>query len=133
MEQAIPDRRLLWRSVRRVSSLSVVAEAVADASQTCNAVHLERWSSGWRWSPAHRGGGYPLLRTVARHLNVEHHLLILPFDTNADGYAFVPHRGGRSSPIATISVEFTKPLEPDEVRRLLGSMSKDGPLNLTVR
>lgn len=41
----------------------------------------------WRWSLAHRGGSYPLLRITARFLRVNYARIIIGFRTIADGYA----------------------------------------------
>lgn len=67
--------------VLRGSSLREVASAIAHATAThCPLiVYVEQRGADYRWSPAHRGGPYPLLRTVAKMLGVDHHQLVLPF------------------------------------------------------
>ena len=82
-----PDaRRLeLLRRVFEPSSLDEVAEAVAVASEHERRVYVERVDNGYRWSPTHRGGGYPLLRITARFLRVDHTLISVGFRTVTDG------------------------------------------------
>jgi len=65
----------------RTSSLAATAGAIARASTRYRPllVYVERRPGGFRWSPAHRGGPYPLLRTAAVVLGVDHHRLVLPF------------------------------------------------------
>ena len=71
------------------SSLDDVASAIADYVAAGNTtVYVERRASRYRWSPAHRGGAYPLLRIVARYLECAHTEIVLPFVT-VDGYAVV--------------------------------------------
>ena len=51
-------------------------------------VYVERRDNAYRWSIAHRGGAYPLLRELARFLDVPYGSIILPFGT-VDGWAIV--------------------------------------------
>lgn len=51
-------------------------------------IHVERRDNAYRWSIAHRGGAYPLLRELARFLDVPYESIILPFGT-VDGWAIV--------------------------------------------
>ncbi len=110
------EGRGLWRSVGRVSSLAEVCEAISAASTRGDAVHVERWASGWRWSPAHRGGPYPLLRIVARLLEIPHHGIPMPYKTNPQRCAFVPPNR-RSRPLATATLTPEGPLDAGEARR----------------
>jgi hypothetical protein len=41
-------------------------------------VYVERRIDLYRWSPAHRGGPYPLMRVTARFLQTDYHALVLP-------------------------------------------------------
>jgi hypothetical protein len=112
-----PERLRLARSMRRVSSLAVVAEAVAEATRTDREIYVERWASGWRWSLAHRGGAYPLLRIVARFLQIPHDALMLSFDTTTDGYAyFRPPPRNPARPRGWTVLRFDRPATAEEVR-----------------
>jgi len=51
-------------------------------------IYVERRDDAYRWSIAHRGGAYPLLRELARFLDVPYESIILPFGT-VDGWAMV--------------------------------------------
>jgi hypothetical protein len=82
-----PTRLQLLQSVFEPSSLATVAEAVAAVTEHETQVYVERLSDGWRWSLAHRGGSYPLLRITARFLQVEHHKIIIGFRTLPDGFS----------------------------------------------
>ncbi|MGZ8761194.1 MAG: hypothetical protein ACXWXV_11585, partial [Aeromicrobium sp.] len=64
-------------SIRRGARLDAVAGAVAAASGKTRFVYVERRGSLFRWSPAHRGGPYPLLRETAKVLGTDYHELIL--------------------------------------------------------
>jgi hypothetical protein len=82
-----PERLLLLRSVFEPSPLPVVAEAVSAATEHETHLYVERLDNGWRWSLAHRGGSYPLLRISARFLNVSHNRIMVGFRTLPDGFA----------------------------------------------
>ena len=51
-------------------------------------IYVERRDDTYRWSIAHRGGAYPLLREVARFLDVPYESIILPFRT-INGWAII--------------------------------------------
>jgi len=119
------ERQRLWESVRRVSTLERVCEAMSAATAGNRAFHVERWTTGWRWSPAHRGGAYPLLRVVAQYLGIPYQTVLLPFETNASGYAVVPHsKRARSGPQRTTTLKFDGPADEHEVRtRILAALT----------
>ena len=65
-------------SITRGSSLAVIAQDLSRASSVTPLHYVERRADVYRWSPAHRGGPYPLLRTVAKALGINHYGLVLP-------------------------------------------------------
>ena len=67
------------------SPLEVVAEAVSAASETERRLYVERRSGLYRWSLAHSGGAYPLLRIAARFLGIDYHRNYVGFRTLPDG------------------------------------------------
>jgi len=84
-----PERLRLVQSVFELSPLDDVAEAVAVASETEQHIYVERIGDQYRWSPTHPGGGYPLLRIMARFLHVDYTRIMVPFRTVADGVCVV--------------------------------------------
>jgi hypothetical protein len=58
---------------------------VSTASETMNRVYVERQSDLYRWSPAHSGGSYPLLRITALFLGADHQRIYIGFRTLPDG------------------------------------------------
>jgi len=82
-------RVALIQSNRVWSVLGDVAEAVSVASETERCVYIERRSDLYRWSLAHSGGAYPLLRITARFLGIDYHRLYVGFRTLPDGTAIL--------------------------------------------
>ena len=80
-------------SMRHGASLAVICESVSRASAVTPLHYVERHGGLYRWSPAHRGGPYPLLRTLAKLLGVDHHTIVLPFETH-DGFCVVSRGEG---------------------------------------
>jgi hypothetical protein len=80
-----PTRVELLRRAFEPSSLDEVAEAVSVASEVERQVYVARFGDRYRWSLAHRGGAYPLLRITARFLRVEHYELVIGFRTVDSG------------------------------------------------
>ena len=104
-------------SIRRGARLDAVAHAVAAASGKTRFVYIERRGSLFRWSPAHRGGAYPLMRETAKVLGVDHHRIILPFRTLPTGLAIVNAEPPYSSPADGWTVlEFESAESVQEVR-----------------
>jgi len=68
-----PERIAYAVRILRPCPLDEVADAVAAyATSTGGAVYVERVDGQYRWSPATRGGAYPLLRLLARFLGCAH-------------------------------------------------------------
>jgi hypothetical protein len=67
------------RVFARPSALASVVRALSVAAISSPLVYVERRGDRYTWSPAHRGGPYPLLRVVAKVLGVDHHGIVLPF------------------------------------------------------
>lgn len=84
---ADPDRVAFIETTRVPSSLDDVSAAIATYTKHAGAAYVERFGERWRWSPAHRGGAYPLLRIVARFLRIDYHRIVVPFGTVLDGWA----------------------------------------------
>jgi hypothetical protein len=80
-----PTRLQLPQSVFEPCLLATVAEAVSVATEHETQIYVERLSDGWRWSLAHRGGSYPLLRITARFLRVDYRKIMIGFRTLPDG------------------------------------------------
>lgn len=88
-------RRKLAGTMMEPSRLGDVVDAIATFGSRPHAkVYVERRGSGYRWSVAHRGGPYPLLREVARFLDVEPHAIIVPCAA-VDGWTIVAPEGPR--------------------------------------
>lgn len=66
-----PERERLSRSVFRWSPLEEVAEAISVATEKFHDIYVERLGDQYRWSFAHTGGPYPLLRITARFLQMD--------------------------------------------------------------
>lgn len=85
----VEDSPELWaaliQSTRMWSPIETVVEAVSTASETMNRIYVERRSDLYRWSPAHRGGCYPLLRITALFLGADHQRIYIGFRTLPDG------------------------------------------------
>ena len=71
------------------SSIEQVASAIVVASTGLHWIYVERRGTQYRWSFAHSGGGYPLLRVVAQYLGVDHRRLIIGFRTLENGIAIL--------------------------------------------
>jgi len=113
-----PTRRHLLRSVFEPSPLAAVAEAVSVATQHETQIYVERFSDGWRWSLAHRGNGYPLLRITARFLRVDYHRIIIGFRTLDDGYSILcEDPDAFRTPDAGAVIEFGRGSTPAAVKQ----------------
>ena len=132
---ARPDeqRAALARSIMEISSLRKVASAVAAATEHERRIYVERTARGWRWSPVHPGGAYPLLRITARFLKMDYHRLLIPFRTLDDGNTIVcrnPEQPPR--PKAWALIDFDGPATPREVeiriRQTLASPDSGSPI-----
>lgn len=59
------------------------------ASELERRIYVERRSPLYRWSLAHSGGGYPLLRIAARFLGIDYKRIYLGYRTLPDGTAII--------------------------------------------
>lgn len=115
------ERAALIDTTRVPSSLERVATAIAIYTEHAGSVYVERFGDRWRWSPAHRGGAYPLLRVVSRFLRVDHHRIIVPFRTVEDGRAALNREDGNGpEPDAAAIVSFTE-TRPSATRTRTGA------------
>jgi hypothetical protein len=115
-------------SIRRGARLDAVVRAVAAASGMTRLIYVERRGSLFRWSPAHRGGPYPLLRETAKVLGADHHALILPFRAlGATGLTFIPNeRSQTARELESWAVlEFESAQPPEVVRRRIRAALAD--------
>jgi hypothetical protein len=113
-----PARRRLLRSVFEPSPLTVVAEAVSAATEHETRLYVERLPEGWRWSLAHRGGSYPLLRITARFLQVDYHKILIGFRTLPDGISVLcADPSVVRYPEAAALIDFTSGSSPASVER----------------
>jgi len=72
-----PGRMRLFRAAVEPSTLELVAEAVAVASEKHREIYVERSPAGWRWSLVTRGGPYPMLRLAAVFLSCDYNRIIV--------------------------------------------------------
>ncbi len=74
-------RQKLARTMAEPSELDDVIEAIAAFAKVSNCkVQIEQYGSPlrqFRWAIVHGGGPYPLLREVARFLEVDHHSILV--------------------------------------------------------
>jgi hypothetical protein len=114
-----PDayRLELLRRVFEVSSLDEVAEAVAVATEHERRVYVERLDGGYRWSPVHSGGAYPLLRITARFLRVDYRDITVAFRAVADAvYILSAEVQQATIADAWAVVDFDVPASSEETR-----------------
>jgi hypothetical protein len=78
-------------------SLDEVTEAIAafGPSESVPA-YVERRGSRYGWSPAHRGGPYPLSREVASFLEIDHRKLLIGFKT-LSGWCVISPTGNQGT------------------------------------
>jgi hypothetical protein len=120
-DRSDPRRRRLFGTTRTPAPLAEVAEAIALFTEHPGHAYIERHLTGWRWSPAHRGGAYPLLRVCARWLGVDHHRVIVPFRTVGDGWAvLMPDEGVAPNPLAATVLAFEEPATVELIVERLG-------------
>ena len=120
-------------SITRGTSLAVIAAEVSRASSVTPLHYVERRADLYRWSAAHRGGPYPLMRTVAKIQGIDHHGLVLPFrgvpkstagfdpDGFWDGLCIVAASEPEQAtpPDAWTVLDLDEPTTPAEVRQRL--------------
>ncbi len=88
-QDSLAARVALIQSNRTWSELNEVATAVAVASASERRIYVERRAQLYRWSLAHSGGGYPLLRITARFLGIDYTRIYVGFRTLPDGTAII--------------------------------------------
>ena len=112
-------------SIRRGARLDVIATAVAAASARTRLIYVERRGNVYRWSPAHRGGPYPLLRETAKVLGADHHELIVPCRGLPNGIGIVDAEPPYSSPADRWAVlEFGSAESAEVVRERIVTATK---------
>ena len=87
--ESLNERVALIQSTSTWSSLEEVALAVSVASESEHRIYVERRSNLFRWSLAHPGGGYPILRITARFLHVDYRRIFVGFRSLPDGMAIM--------------------------------------------
>jgi hypothetical protein len=127
-----PARQDLLRSAFVSSSFDSVVEAVSVASQQCRMLYVDRDSDGWRWSPATRGGGYPLLRITARFLRCDHYRIIVGFRTMENGVCvLMGERDERRVDLVWAVLEVDGPMSSEiaaeRIREVLGQADGRDP------
>jgi len=86
---SLDARVALIQSNRTWSELDKVALAVSIASESERRIYVERRAQLYRWSLAHPGGAYPLLRIAARFLGIDYTRIYVGFRTLPDGTAII--------------------------------------------
>ncbi len=74
-------------STREYAPIDEVAAAVSLATEFPWSIYVETRQGLYRWSLAHNGGSYPLLRITARFLGVDHQRIFVGFRTLPSGEA----------------------------------------------
>ena len=118
----VPDRAKLVRTTRKPTRREDVIDAIVHFTTTGGThVHVERFEDGCRWSPAHRGGGYPLLRAVARFLGADHRRITVPFRTVGDGWTVLSPDDDAldGAPLSTAMLTFQAPASRVDIDREL--------------
>ena len=94
MSEIPPDVARRASAIRQWSEPADVIDAIVSATE---AYDLTVWvgasEHGWRWSPATKGGPYPLLRMVARYLNLDHRQLLVGAIASGDGWTIADGDG----------------------------------------
>ncbi|MGH9917793.1 MAG: hypothetical protein ACRD6W_02805 [Nitrososphaerales archaeon] len=114
----VPDdeRKALIRSVFEPSSLEDVVKAGSVATEFERQLYVERFGDRWRWSLAHAGSGYPLLRISARFLQMDYTALQIGFRTLDNGISILCRDPEHSEiPDASAVLNFDGPTSPEAV------------------
>jgi hypothetical protein len=88
-QNSLDARVALIQSNRTWSELEEVALAVSIASESEHRIYVERRGHQYRWSLAHPGGAYPLLKITARFLGIDYTRIYVGFRTLPDGIAII--------------------------------------------
>ena len=114
------ERVALIQSNRAWSSLDDVATAVSVASQGSDRLYVERKGTLFRWSLAHPGGGYPILRITARFLKVDYQRIFVGFRTLPNGDAIIcENPNSYEAPDAWTSIEQDLSFSADEAQAFI--------------
>ena len=119
----------LFKSSRTWSTLEEVAAAIAVASESNRNLYGERRGEAFRWSLAHKGGPYPLLRISAKFLGIDHTSLSISFRTLPDGHAILCEDPDEfDQPDEWCVLEAVGNLSPEQARGLiLSSLGSGSP------
>jgi hypothetical protein len=118
-------RRWLTDSMMTECTIEHVAEAIAGHAQPGQDAYIERRSAGYRWSPVHAGGSYPLLRTVAAMIDVNYHALGLPF-TTVEGRTVVNADARANGDVTGASFIEATTDAPENMRRIGAALEDRG-------
>ena len=119
-EDSLNARVALIQSTRTWSPLETVAEAVATASATERRIYVERRSDLYRWSLAHSGGSYPLLRITARFLDIDYHRIFIGCRTLPDGTSILcEDPGGVEEPDQWTLLDLPTPISAEMVLEVI--------------
>jgi hypothetical protein len=94
MEDLVDAKRQSPKSIRNWSALDDVCDDVSVASWQLRHDYVERRGDVFRWSIVRKGGAYPLLRTVARYVEVDYNRLKHGFCTLPNGTAILCENSG---------------------------------------
>jgi len=98
---------------------------VSVASETERRIYVEQRSGLYRWSLAHAGGGYPLLRIAARFLGVDYHRIYVGFRTLPDGTAIIcDDPGAVEEPHEWALLDVPTAVDPVAAAELIASATK---------
>lgn len=109
----------LTRSVFDPSSLEEVAESLFVASERETTVYVERFGDEYRWSLAHQGGAYPLLRITANFLQMDYHTLAIGFRTVLGDWTVLGDDEDEPAPDDASIVTLEYPTLPQDAARLI--------------
>jgi hypothetical protein len=127
-EVSIEARVALIQSNRTWSPLEDVAKAVAVASELEHRIYIEQRSGLYRWSLAHAGGGYPLLRVSARFLGVDYQRIYVGFRTLPDGTAILCDDPGEvEEPDTWALLDVPDTIDPQATAELIADALQTGP------
>ena len=127
--ESLSERVALIQSTRTWSPLPEVALALSVASESESRIYVERRSDRCRWSLAHPGGGYPILRIAARFLHVDHARIFVGFRTLDNGMAILcEDPTGFDEPNAWAVLEPTAPVTTAEGVELITDALGEAPV-----
>jgi hypothetical protein len=115
--QPDPERARHALSIWTWKTVTEVAAAVSAGTNHGRLIYVERWTNVYRWRPAHRGGAYPLMRTMVAFLGVDHRQLVVGFHQLENAVAIVGTREQRLERDAWELLEFDGPTDERAVRK----------------